>query len=462
MVDEYKRVIAIVTVALSIITLVSITHYLINSPEIVLGRKIDYLKDQGVPIEHVYYDVGFGCLVVEFRDMEEEYVQPVRDVVGHDQPILFRELDTPRALVGETPATPLELCRAYNKLEESLNLRVVKELDFDEGLFRLKFLDGLTEKEIEVVTELVGDEVPIEFLEWRWKDQIFIGEPSSEVQELEHALTRLQESESEVLKKSISGSCVDERRGMLEIDLYRLEQYSGVIEAIRETIGRDTSALIYLLPYTAHEPKLFTSPSGLIEDYIDTLNLTDVGYDIIHETDDRVIASIYFLVNGEHIQFQRIELEKYNDTWKSRRWSKWGTRSPSRDVEIVGYLIEVREFGDMKYFCSVEPVVENSGEGTAYIYEVEIEVKNSTQKQRQSYHTLYGWFWSGIIKAKNVDSICASRPEDEWITEHGEFVMLPLDPMRGKKYQITILLKDGEGTVLTSKTYTHTFSYIVN
>ena len=112
MVGEYRRLVALTAVVLAMVALASVTHQIIYNPEAALRREMEHLRDQGVPVERVYRDDGFGCLVVEFSDMEDEYVQPVRELVGYSQPVLFRELDTPEAHVGEPPATPMEICRA--------------------------------------------------------------------------------------------------------------------------------------------------------------------------------------------------------------------------------------------------------------------------------------------------------------------------------------------------------------
>jgi hypothetical protein len=106
-------------------------------------------------------------------------------------------------------------------------------------------------------------------------------------------------------------------------------------------------------------------------------------------------------------------------------------------------------------------VVENEGEGTAYITDVEVEVWNSTSLMLMSYSTLGKGFWDGLIKAKSVDSVGA-YPTHTWIMENGRPATLQLSPMRGKAYRITIALKDGEETILASETFTDVFSAAVN
>ena len=463
MVGEYRRLVALTAVFLATVTLAYAAHQFLFSPEAALRREMENLRDQGVPVERVYRDDDFGCLVVEFMDMEDEYVQPVREIVGYGQPVLFRELETPEALVGEPPSTPLDVCVAYNALEEGLDHRMIKEPDFVEGLLRLKFMDELTENEVEAVTGLVGEGVAIEFHEWGWKDRILVGEPTFETEKLEAALSRLEELPMSIRDAMWGNPSVDERMGMLRIDLYRLRRYSGVIEAVRDAVGGDTPVVFFLYQHEPYKAETFTSPVELVEDYVGLLNFTDVGYEILSWTEETIwscekaVASIHFVVDGEHVQFEELRLEMRNGTWRSRGRGRWGTRSPSSDVEIVGYLFDAGVRGRGRLH-SVTPVVENSGEGTAYITEVEVEVGNSTSAVRQSYSTFGGWFWNGLIKANSVDSVGPVYPEDAWVTEDGCFATLQLSPMRGKMYTITITLRDGEGIVLASETFTHVFS----
>ncbi len=468
MVGECKRLAAFTAVFLATVTLAYATHQILFSPEAVLRREMENLRDQGVPVERVYRDDDFGCLVVEFMDMEDEYVQPVREIVGYGQPVLFRELETPEAHVGEPPSTPLEVCRAYNALEEGLDLRVIKEPNFVGGLLRLTFMDELTENEVETVTGLVGGGVAIEFHEWGWKDRVLVGEPTFETEKLEAALSRL-EGLPESIRDAIWGNpSVDNRTGMLKINLYRLRRYSGVIDAVRDAVGGDTPVVFFLYQHEPYEAETFTSPIEVVEDYVGLLNLTDVGYEILSWTEETIwscekaVASIHFVVDGEHVQFEELRLEMRNGTWEGGGRGRWGTRSPSRDVEIVGYLFDAGVSGERGCLHSVMPVVENLGEDTAYITNVEVEVWNSTSVMRQSYSTFGGGFWDGLIKAKSVDSVGPVYPEYTWVTEDGRSSTLHLSSMRGKTYTITITLKDGEETVLTSETFTHVFQDDIN
>jgi hypothetical protein len=390
--------------------------------------------------------------------MEHEYVQPVREIVEYDQPILFRELEPPRVLVGDPTAPLLDICKALNTLEESLDLRAIKSIDFERGLLRLEFLQNFTRQELEEITLLVGKDVPLEFVEKEWKDRLYVGEPSFVTQNLEDALTRLYESESRIVENSISGSGVDEERGMLRIGLWKLDNYRDAIEATRDIIGIDTPVAFVFNPYMPPEPRNFTSATAVLEDYINTLNLTDVGFEIIHQTDDEAIGAIQFIMNGERIKFQELQLGKRDDTWNWCGSSKWGTLSPSSDVEIVGFLVDIVTLNNIKSVGGVEPLVENLGEETAYIYSVYVEIMNSTHTLHQSYATVSKGLFDGLIKAGEFDIIGAVMPRICWITENEEFITLSLDSLTGKTYKITIVLKDGEDNVLATESYTHTFS----
>jgi len=429
-----------------------------KNPFLRLERELENLRDMGIPIEYIDMDEDIGCPIAAFKDMEHKYVQPVREIVGYDQPILFRELEPPRVLVGDPTAPLLDLCRALNTLEESLDLRAIKSIDFERGLLRLEFLENFTQQDIEEITLLVGKDVSIEFVEREWKDRLYVGEPSFDTQDLEDALTRLYESESGIVENSISGSGVDEERGMLRIGLWKLDNYREAIEATRDIIGIDTPVAFVLHPYIPPEPRNFTSAAAVLEDYVNILNLTDVGFEIIHQSDDEAVGAIQFVMNGERIKFQELQLEKHDGIWNWCGSSKWGTLSPSSDVEIVGYLVDIVTLDNIKSVGGVEPLVENLGEETAYIHSVEVEIRNFTHALHQSYATVGRGLWDGLIKAGKVDTVGPVMFRDFWITENEEFITLSLDSVAGKTYKITIVLKDGEDNVLATKSHTHTFS----
>jgi hypothetical protein len=206
------------------------------------------------------------------------------------------------------------------------------------------------------------------------------------------------------------------------------------------------------------EPRNFKSATAVLEDYVNILNLTDVGFEIIHQTDDEAVGAIQFIMNGERIKFQELKLEKRDDTWNWCGSSKWGALSPSSDVEIVGFLVDIVTLDNIKSVGGVEPLVENLGGETAYIYSVYVEIMNSTHTLHQSYGTVGKGLWDGLIKAGEFDIIGGVMCRDFWITENGEFITLSLDSVAGKTYKITIVLKDGEDNVLATKSYAHIFS----
>jgi len=458
--EKHKLIVAFTMTTLVITLVCSLFLYQkhTENPFLRLEREIENLRDKGIPIEYIDMDEDIGCPIATFRDMEHEYVQPVREIVGYDQPILFRELEPPRVLVGDPTAPLLDICKALNTLEESLDLRAIKSIDFERGLLRLEFLQDFTQQDIEEITLLVGKDVPIEFVERAWKDRLYVGEPSFVTQNLEYALTRLYESESGIVESSISGSGVDEERGMLRIGLWKLDNYREAIEATRDIIGIDTPVAFVLHPYMPPEPQNFTSATAVLEDYVNILNLTDVGFEITHQTDDEAVGAIQFIMNGERIKFQELRLEKHEGIWNWGGGSKWGTLSPSSDVEVVGYLVRIGMLGNRTCVLRVEPLVENLGEGTVYIYSFQVEIRNFTHTLHQSYATVRFGLWDGLIKTGEFNIISAVTSRNFWITENEEFITLSLDSVAGKTYKITIVLKDGEDNVLATKSYTHTFS----
>lgn len=422
-----------------------------------LERELENLRDIGIPIEYIDMDEGIGCLIATFKDMEYEHVQPVREIVGYDQPILFRELEPPRVLVGELTAPLLDICTALNTLEENF-LYAHKSIDFERGLLRLEYLQDFTQHDIEEITLLVGKDVPIEFVEREWKDRLYIGESSFVTQYLDDAHSKLYESELGIAEKSITGSGVDEERGMLRIGLWKLDNYRETIEAIRNVIGIDTPVAFVFHPMRSPEPRNFTSATEVLENYVNMLNLTDVGYEIIHRTDDEAVGAIQFIMNNERIKFQKLQLEKHDDNWNWYGSSKLGTLSPSNNVEIVGYLLDIVTLNNTKSVGGIEPLVENLGKKTAYIYSILVEIMNSTHTLHQSYATVGKGLWDGLIKAGKINIVGAVIPIDFWITENGEFITLSLDSVAGKTYKISIVLKDGEGNILAINSYIHTFS----
>ena len=458
--EKHKLIVALTMTTLVITLVYSLYLYQkhTKNPFLRLERELENLRDKGISIEYIDMDEDIGCPIAAFRDMEHEYVQPVREIVGYYQPILFRELEPPRVLVGDPPASLLDICRALNSLEESLDLRAIKSIDFERGLLRLEFLRNLTQHDVEEITLLVGKDVPVEYVERGWKDRLYVGEPLFVTQNLEDAETRIYESESNIVENSISGSGVDEERGMLRIGLWKLDNYREAIEAIRDVIGIDTPVSFVFYPVRAPEPRNFTSATAVLEDYVNILNLTDVGFEIINQTDDEAVGAIQFIMNGERIKFQELRLEKHDGIWNWCSSRQWGLSSPSRDVEIVGYLVNIVTLDNIKSVGRVEPLVENLGEGTAYIYSVDVEIRNSTHALHQSYATVGKGLWDGLIKAGEFDIIGAVMFRGFWITENEEFITLSLDSVAGKTYKISIVLKDGEDNVLATKSYTHTFS----
>jgi hypothetical protein len=65
-----------------------------------LEDKLEYLKSKGISIKSITVDETIAALVVTLDDMEAEYADPIRNIVGYDLPILFEELEI-KVLVGK-------------------------------------------------------------------------------------------------------------------------------------------------------------------------------------------------------------------------------------------------------------------------------------------------------------------------------------------------------------------------
>ncbi len=446
---KIKLLLVITILAASLVALRSAYFYQ-NRPIARLRRELGSLREGGIPVESVEVDDELGCLVVNFKDMEPDYVEPIREVVGYDQQVLFRELEPKMELVGEPPAPVLEICGAMNALEESWNFRdyLLKEIDVEKGLLRLRLKD-LTDEKVQAIMRLVGYNVPVLFEEIEWKDRLYVGRPSLDTEALEDAISRLDESDQTLPQDAIHTE-VDEEDGFLKISFRELEDYRDVIEAIRNVVGQDTPVEFVFTHYPRYEKYNFTTPEAALEHYMNLLNLTDLNHEIVKQTEEDAEASLYFLIGGERFQFQQLRLRKEDGSWIWDAGSKGGIPSPSREVEIVGYLIRVVMGGGRKVVSRVTPMVKNHGNRTAYIWTVGIEVRNSTHTYNQTYHTVGMDIFNGLIRPGQTDIVGTGG--------HHRDIDILLDQVRGKTYAITITLKDGEENTLAEKTFVHTVS----
>lgn len=458
---EKGKFIIIITILIGSIVTLQAIHLAQESPNRKLAkleRKLDNLRDKGIPIEFVDVDDEIGCLIVAFNDMKPEYVEPVREIVGYDRPVLFRELELKKVLVGEPPESLLEICRAVNILEESgvyYLLYSHPHIDMERGLLHLEFKD-LTDEKIQTIRGLVGYDVPIEFEEREWKDQLYIGKPPLMLEELKDADVNLERADCKIVRDAIFSTTVDERAGLLKIYLWKLENYAETIEAIRDVVGYETPLAFVLTDYKRPEEQNFTTADAASEHYVNLKTLPDIGYEIVWQTEDEAEASIYFIIEDEQVPFQKLKLRKTDGSWEWKGISKWGVPSPSRELEIVGYLTSVSRLE----ISNIIPLVKNLGDETAYIWSVEVEVKNSTHTLNQSYCTVGRLFWDVFIRPGEVKEVYPISPGGSWkLEESEEWVVFKSDSAREKTYTITIALKDGEGTTLAENTFIHTFAH---
>jgi hypothetical protein len=456
---EKDKFIIIITILIGSIVTLQAIHFAKESPirELAkLERKLDNLREKGISIEYVDIDDEIGYLVVAFNDMEPEYVEPVREIVGYDRPVLFRELELKRVLVGEPPASLLKICRAINLLIE-VGYRVDSRVDVERGLLRLIFRD-LIDEEIQKIRGLVGHDVPIEFEKREWRDQLYIGKPSLMLEALEDASRKLGQAktQSKLIQNTVSGSGVDRKAGLLKIYLWEQENYVEIIEVIRNVLEYDTPLAFVFFDYERPEERNFTTAEAVSEHYVNLLNLPDIGYEIVWQTEDEAEASIYFIIEDEQVPFQKLELYKTEGLWEWRCRRIREVPSPSRKLEIVGYLTSVFHHG----VSSIIPLVKNLGDETAYIWSVEVEVKNSTHTLNQSYLTVGFGLLDGLIRPGEVKEVYPIMPGEYWrLEESEELVVFQLDSARGKTYTITITLKDGEDKTLAENTFIHTFAH---
>jgi len=419
-----------------------------ENPVVRLREELSDLRSMGLPIESVYSDDENGCLVVEFSDMEPEYVETIQGIVGYDVPILFRELESKSVLSGEPPSQPLELCNALNTLAENLDYHF-HDIDLQEGLLILEFED-LKEEDMQEIIGVAGDEVAIKFVERPWRDSMYVGMPSSDTESLEAAEERLDSSIQSGDRDMIARTRVEKSAGFLEVHLYDLDDYGEPIEAIRSIVGLNTPLTFVLTRETQPKRQIHGTAESVLDHYIGLLNLSDVGYDVLWKDEQEGEASIFFCEDGDRYPFQTLRLNKTGGSWERVGRRQWGVASPSRDVEILGYHIRLTSAEERKIVSRLTPLVRNSGDGTAYIWSIDVKIVNATHAYNQTYLTVGMDLWNGLV----------GSGETEFVDVGGSFTSfsIPLDGLRGGTYTVSVVLRDGDENVLTERSFTHTFS----
>ena len=454
-ISRKSRVILTVTIIASFLLALQsthLTHLHMRHPLIILENKMEDLREKGIPLKDAHVDDTLGCLVVEFKDMEREYVESVRETVGYEHPILFRELEENKVLIGHPPAPILDICRVLNSLFESGEYYGQYSIDFERGLLHL-ILRDLGQGEIDRITRIVGDEVPIEFEELAWMDRLYVGRPSHDIDYLENASWLLSEL-GESINSAISGTGVSEETGYLKISLYKHGCYPYTISAIREVLGPETPAFFVFRPWEIPQEWNQTSPSSLLKDFSSIFDLPDLGYEITQQDEDTASAYVNFMVDGDHIPFMSLELHRINSTWDFELWSRCRAPSPSRQIEIVGYLLKQYEI-----FWKIFPVVKNPGRNTALVSFVTVEMENSTHTFINTYLTAGMDLTNGLIGPNEYELINPRFSWEYWrIKQTGELCPVHRDSIGGETFRITIVLKDGKKNILAQRTFEHTFS----
>ncbi len=419
-----------------------------ENPVVRLREELSDLRSMGLPIESVYSDDESGCLVVEFSDMEPEYVETIQGIVGYDVPILFRELESKSVLSGEPPSQPFELCNALNTLAENLDYHS-HDIDLQEGLLILEFED-LKEEDMQEIIGVAGDEVAIKFVERPWRDSIYVGMPSSDTESIEAAEERLNSSIQSGDRDTIARTRVEKSAGFLEVHLYDLDDYGEPIEAIRSIVGLNTPLIFVLTRETQPKRQSHGTAESVLDHYIGLLNLSDVGYDVLWKDKQEGEASICFCEDGDRYPFQTLRLNKTGGSWERVGRRQWGVASPSRDVEILGYHIRLTSAKGTKIVSRLTPLVRNSGDGTAYIWSIDVKIVNATHAYNQTYLTVGFDLWNGLV----------GSGETEFVDVGGSFTSLgiPLDGLRGGTYTVSVVLRDGDENMLAERSFTHTFS----
>lgn len=191
------------------------------------------------------------------------------------------------------------------------------------------------------------------------------------------------------------------------------------------------------------------------------------GYEIRSWTDDEAWASIYLEAENGRIPFENIYFQKADDEWLEKERSHWPVPSPSLELTILDYEIHTttvsnHEFSNILCLNYLIPLVRNSSRWPSFVASVELKLENSTDRYWKSYSTV-GRSIEGIVGPWETSWVgFGGGPalEVDWYQQDNLLPvtkLLPLDRLEGKTFDITITLKDGEGTILAENTFTHTF-----
>jgi hypothetical protein len=263
-------------------------------------------------------------------------------------------------------------------------------------------------------------------------------------------LSELEES----LERAIWIFSADEKTGTVKIGLRRHRGYVETISALREALGSAVPVTFVFYPWEIPEEWDRTSPSSLLEEYVSIFELPDLGYEITRETEDAASAYINFLFEGREIHYLGLELNRVNSTWNVVEDSRLRAPSPSRQIDVEGYLIRVHDSD-----WEISPVVKNPGQSTAFISSVFIRMENSTHVFNCTYTTGGMDLRSGLIGPGDYEEISPRFHVGPWHREPtGEYALIPGNSVGGETFKITLILIDGEENILAERAFEHTFS----
>ena len=234
-----------------------------------LEDEIENLRSRGVPISQVYVSKVKGALVVELsircsksckvKEAKENYVKPIREIIGYDIPILFPKPPEKVVLIGNPPVPLDDLEKAIEKWKQNIwkeNPVLAAEtslwIDSEKGLL-LALTENLTPNRISEIREIVGYDIPIEIKEPNfWITSLYIGKPGTKtVKKLEEARKRIIEfhHRNKTLELQVLDVIDEEEASLLgeEGTLLCVEIRNITFEKvriIREIVGYDVPLLI--------------------------------------------------------------------------------------------------------------------------------------------------------------------------------------------------------------------------
>ncbi|KXA92787.1 hypothetical protein AKJ66_03550 [candidate division MSBL1 archaeon SCGC-AAA259E22] len=195
----------------------------------------------------------------------------------------------------------------------------------------------------------------------------------------------------------------------------------------------------------------------------------DVGYEITSKSETRAEGYFYLEGKNDRVPFENFKLVRENTRWKVSHGSdRTDVRSPSENLKITGYRIDKSDVGSPewsethKVLVRIAPTVRNGSSYPGFVSSVHIKIENSTDTFTRSYP-------AGVVFVRRISlGIVPSRrtvevgyqggpaPLARW-SSNGSKSFLRMSELAGENFQVTLTLKDGEGTTLAKRTFHVTF-----